>query len=68
LREFLRSVKGHGFPRRHTEKELAKFKRREAPRFARFLRRAWEFQTVPYTERLQTMNVISDVPGLITFS
>jgi hypothetical protein len=27
----------------------------------------WEYQTLPYTERLQTMNAISDVPGLITF-
>jgi len=27
----------------------------------------YEYQTVPYTERLQTENSISDVPGLITF-
>jgi len=27
----------------------------------------YEYQTVPYSERLQTRNAISDVPGLITF-
>jgi Carboxypeptidase regulatory-like domain len=27
----------------------------------------WEYQTLPYTERLQTANSISSVPGLITF-
>jgi hypothetical protein len=27
----------------------------------------WEYQTLPYTERLQTINAISSVPGLITF-
>jgi hypothetical protein len=27
----------------------------------------WEYQSLPYTERLQTLNAISDVPGLITF-
>ena len=27
----------------------------------------WEYQTLPYTERLQTINAISNVPGLITF-
>jgi Carboxypeptidase regulatory-like domain/TonB dependent receptor-like, beta-barrel len=27
----------------------------------------WEYQSLPYTERLQTLNSISDVPGLITF-
>ena len=27
----------------------------------------YEYQTVPYTERLQTENAISNVPGLITF-
>ena len=28
----------------------------------------WEFTSVPYSERLQPLNSISDVPGLITFS
>lgn len=27
----------------------------------------WEYQTLPYTERLQTINAVSDVPGLIDF-
>ena len=27
----------------------------------------YEYQTVPYSERLQTRNAISDVPGVITF-
>ena len=27
----------------------------------------YEYQTIPYTERLQTLNAISNVPGLITF-
>src|ERR1019366_8214560 len=27
----------------------------------------YEYQTVPYSERLQTVNAISDVPGLIVF-
>jgi hypothetical protein len=27
----------------------------------------WEYQTLPYTERLQTLNAASSVPGLITF-
>jgi hypothetical protein len=27
----------------------------------------YEYQTVPYTERLQTENALADVPGLITF-
>lgn len=27
----------------------------------------YEFETVPYTERLQTLNAVSNVPGLITF-
>jgi hypothetical protein len=27
----------------------------------------WEYQSLPYTERLQTLNAASSVPGLITF-
>jgi hypothetical protein len=27
----------------------------------------WEYNTIPYSERLQTRNAISNVPGLITF-
>ncbi|HTX40158.1 MAG TPA: carboxypeptidase regulatory-like domain-containing protein [Bryobacteraceae bacterium] len=27
----------------------------------------WEYQTLPYTERLQTINAVSSVPGLINF-
>jgi len=27
----------------------------------------WEYQTLPYTERLQSINSVSNVPGLITF-
>jgi hypothetical protein len=27
----------------------------------------WEYQTIPYSERLQTRNAISNVPGVITF-
>jgi outer membrane receptor protein involved in Fe transport len=27
----------------------------------------WEYQTLPYTERLLPMNAVSNVPGLITF-
>jgi len=27
----------------------------------------WEYQTLPYTERLQNVNSVSNVPGLITF-
>jgi outer membrane receptor protein involved in Fe transport len=28
----------------------------------------WEFTSVPYSERLQSLNSISNVPGLITFA
>ena len=37
------------------------------PNFTVNLGVRYEYQTVPYTERLQTENAIADVPGLITF-
>jgi outer membrane receptor protein involved in Fe transport len=37
------------------------------PNFTLNLGLRYEYQTVPYSERLQTENAIADVPGLITF-
>jgi hypothetical protein len=37
------------------------------PNFTLNLGVRYEYQTVPYSERLQTENAIADVPGLITF-
>jgi len=37
------------------------------PNFTVNLGLRYEYQTVPYTERLQTVNAISNAPGLITF-
>ncbi len=37
------------------------------PNFTLTLGVRYEYQTIPYSERLQTQNAISNVPGLITF-